>query len=75
MAHGTPYQHHLLAVIGAPIQNRSTLHKHYTGLCWIHTSQSALPGIELIPKHPDSDRHAVGASPAKRQALRASAAA
>ena len=74
VAHGAPHQYQLLAVIGAALQHRNALHQQHPRRRGIHTGQGALGRVQLIPEHPDANRHA-GASPARRQALRATAAA
>ena len=73
MPHGTPHQHQLLAVIVALLQHRAALNQQYPGSCGGVGCQSCLEGVQLVAQHPDAN-HAQ-ASPASRQARRATAAA
>ena len=72
--HSAPHEHQLLSVIGPLPEHRAALHQQHPCSIGLGTGKGRLGLGQLIPEHPDAEGHA-GASPAKRQALRATAKA
>ena len=53
VAHGTPHQHQLLAVVAAVLQHRSAFDQQHPCFCRSEAGEGRLAWRELVAEHPD----------------------